>query len=145
MYNNLVEYVNNIDASRFVLKTKYDADTSDLEKKTPDASRLVKKTDYSAKITQIESKIPSISCLDTNTALTAFKNKIPDVNSFVKKTDYNTKIGEIEKKLTDHNHDKYITTPKCNKLIAENFSARLARANLVTKADFDDETKKPQS
>ena len=33
------------------------------------------------------------------------------VSSLVKKTNYDTKITEIEKKLTDHNHDKYITTP----------------------------------
>ena len=43
-----------------------------------------------------------------------------------KKTDYNTKINEIEKKITDHNHDKYITTPEFNKLTSENFAARLA-------------------
>ena len=43
----------------------------------------------------------------------------------VKKTDYDTKITEIEKKLTDHKHDKYITTLEFNKLIAENFAARL--------------------
>ena len=36
-----------------------------------------------------------------------------------KKTDYNTKINEIEKKITDHSHDKYITTPEFNKLTAE--------------------------
>ena len=50
----------------------------------------------------------------------------------------NTKVPEIEKKkLTDHNHDIYITTPEFNKLTAEVFDARLARANLMTKADFD--------
>ena len=54
----------------------------------------------------------------------------------LKKTDYNTKINEIEK-VTDHNHDKYKTTPKFNKLIAENFAARLTQANLVTKIDFN--------
>ena len=59
----------------------------------------------------------------------------------VKKTDYNTKISEIEKKPTDHNHDKYITTPEFNKLIGENFAARLKQANLITKADFGDELK----
>ena len=35
------------------------------------------------------------------------------------KTDYNTKINEIEKKLTDHNHEKYITTPEFNKLLMQ--------------------------
>ena len=34
MYDKLVVKVNNIDASRFVLKTKYDADKTELEKVT---------------------------------------------------------------------------------------------------------------
>ena len=41
------------------------------------------------------------------------------------------------KKLTDHNHDKYITTPKFNTLAADVFNARLAQANLLTKTEFD--------
>ena len=32
---------------------------------------------------------------------------------------------------------KYITIPEFNKLTTENFAARLAQANLVTKTDFD--------
>ena len=40
-------------------------------------------------------------------------------------------------KLTDHKHEKYVTTPEFKKLKAENFSARLAQANLITKTDFD--------
>ena len=53
-----------------------------------------------------------------------------------KKTDYNTKISEIENKITtDHDHDKYITTQEFNKLASENFTARLAQANLARKND----------
>ena len=59
----------------------------------------------------MEGKIPSISRLVTTSALTAVENKIPSASNLVNKTDYNTKITEIERKLTDHNHDKYITTP----------------------------------
>ena len=51
-YERLIEKVNNIDTTGFVLKTKYDTDKSDLEKKLsdaekkiPDTSGLVKKTD----------------------------------------------------------------------------------------------------
>ena len=33
-----------------------------------------------------------------------------DCSNLVKKTDYNTKINEIEKQITDHHHEKYITT-----------------------------------
>ena len=52
-------------------------------------------------------------------------------------TDYDTKITDIENKLNNHNHDKYVTTPEFNTLAADAFNARLARANLVTKTDFD--------
>ena len=55
----------------------------------------------------------------------------------MEKTHYNTKVSEIENKITDHNHDKYVTTPEFNKLTAENFKARLAKADLVTNTDFD--------
>ena len=53
------------------------------------------------------------------------------------KTGYNTKISGIEKKVSDHNHDKSITTPEFNRLATENFKARLKQADLVTKTDFD--------
>ena len=101
MYHKLVAKVNNIDNSGFVLKTKYIADKSDLEKKIndankkpPDASGLVKKTDYNSEISEIESRIPSITGLATNSALTAVESKIPDVSNLVKKkTDYDAKIS----------------------------------------------------
>ena len=84
-----------------------------------------------------EGKIPSIIGLATTSALTAVENKIPSNSNLVKKTDYQRKTTEIENKLTDHNHNKYITTPEFNKLTAENFSARLAQANLITKTEFN--------
>ena len=76
-------------------------------------------TDYDSKINYIEGKIPDVSNLATKTVLTTVENKIPHVSNLVKKTDYNAKITEIEKKFTDHNHDKYITTPEFNKLAAD--------------------------
>ena len=109
------------------------ADKRELEKKCPDGSNLAKKT----KLTEIGNKIPDVSSLATKTALTTVENKIPNVSNLVKKTDYNTNITEIEKKLTDHNHDKYITTPEFNTLPADFFNARLAQANLIAKTDFD--------
>ena len=78
---------------------------------------LLKKTDYNTKITEIEGKIPSISGLSTNAALTAVEKKIPNISRFFQKTDYNTKINEIENKLTDHNHDKCVTTPEFNTML----------------------------
>ena len=55
----------------------------------------------------------------------------------MKKADYNTKISDIKKKITNHNYEKYIATPEFKKLTTENFNARLAQANLITKTDFD--------
>ena len=57
--------------------------------------------------------------------------------NWLNKNNYEQKISELEKKLANHNDDpKYITTPEFNKGTAENFSARLIQANLVTKADI---------
>ena len=66
---------------KFVLKTTYDTDKTELEKKIPDTSGLVKKTNYNAKITEIEGKTPSISGLATNTALMTVENKIPNISN----------------------------------------------------------------
>ena len=135
--NQLLGKVNNIDTSKFVLKTKYDTDKSELENKIPGTSGLVKKTDYDSKITDIEDKIPYISGLATKTALYAVESKIPSVGSLVKKSDYNTKVTEIENKLNNHEHDKYITTTEFNALTADVFNTRLSQANQVTKTNFD--------
>ena len=96
-------------------------------------SNLVKK----AKLTGLKNKILDVSSLATKTALTAVENKIPSVSSLATKTDYDTKISEIEKKLTDHNHDKCITTPEFNTLAADLFNARLVQADFIRKTDFD--------
>ena len=92
VYNKLINKVNNVDASGFVLKTKYDTHKldlqkkiSDADKKIPDTNGLVKKTYYSAKASEIENKIPRISDLATSSALTAVENKILDVKNLVKK------------------------------------------------------------
>ena len=92
----LVTKVNNIDTSGFVLKTKYDTDTSELENKIPDASGLVKKTDYNTKTAEIEGKSPDISNLATKTALTSVENKIPSVNNLVKKQIIALKLQKLE-------------------------------------------------
>ena len=93
-YDKLVAKVDNIDTSRFVLKTKYDRDKSELENKIPDPSGLVKKTDYGAKITDIESKIPDVSNLVTKTALTTVENKIPNITQLNSKSDHDKEINK---------------------------------------------------
>ena len=90
VYDKLVAKVNNIDTSDFVLKTKYQTDKTELEKKIADVTNFDKK----AKLTELENKIPDVSNLGTKIALTAVENKIPSVSYLVKKTDYNTKIIE---------------------------------------------------
>ena len=81
VYDKLVAKVNNIDTSDFVLKTKYQTDKTELEKKIPDVTDFVKKT----KLTELENKIPDVSSLATKTALSAVESKIPSVSSLVKK------------------------------------------------------------
>ena len=137
VYNKLVAKVNGIDTSKFILKTKFDTDKSELENKILDISGLVKKTDYNTKIADIEGKIPNVTNLATKTALTSIENKIPNVSDLVKKTDYNSKITKIVNKLNNHNYDKYIDTQEFNKLAADVFNSRLAQENLITKTDFD--------
>ena len=50
VYNKLDAKVNNIGTNDFVLKTKYDADKSELEKKIPNVTDFVKE----AKLTELE-------------------------------------------------------------------------------------------
>ena len=124
VYDKLVAKVNNIDTSGFVLKTSYSVDKTELEKKIPNVTDFVKKP----KLTEIENKIPNIRNLATKSAITAVENKITSVSNLVNKTNYKTKITEIEKKLTGF-----------NTLASDIFNARLAQANLITKAGIDAE------
>ena len=94
-YNKLVAKANNIDTSRFVLKTKYDTNKSELENKIPNISTLVKKTDHNTKITEIESKIPDISNFATKTALTNLSNAVPDISTLIKKVTMAQKLKKL--------------------------------------------------
>ena len=95
VYDKLVSKVNNIDTSKFVLKTKYQADKAELEKKTFDVTDLAEKT----KLAELETKMPDVSGLATKTALTAVENKMTNVSSLAKNSNYDTKISELEKNL----------------------------------------------
>ena len=70
-YDKLIEKLNNIDTSDFVLKTNYQTGKTELEKKIPDVTDLVKE----AKLTELENKIPDVSNLATKTALILLKIK----------------------------------------------------------------------
>ena len=52
MYDKLVAKVNNTDNCDFVLKTSYNADKTELEKKIPNATDFVKKI----KLTELENR-----------------------------------------------------------------------------------------
>ena len=56
LFDKLVEKVNNIDTSDFVLETKYSTDKTELEMKIPDTSGLVKKTNYNTRNYNISNK-----------------------------------------------------------------------------------------
>ena len=89
MYDKLVAKGNNMDA--FILKTKYQTDKAELEKKISWCNWKKK-----AKLIELENKIPDVSGLATKSALTAVENKIPYVSSLAKKANYDTKISELE-------------------------------------------------
>ena len=127
--------LSNVVKNEVVKKTEYNTKIKNVEDKIPDITNLATKTVRNTNINEVKNEIPSISGLVTTSSFTAVENKIPSVSNLVNKTDYDTKVNEIKKKISDHNHDKYITTPEFNKLTAENFAARLAQANLITKAD----------
>ena len=57
VYDKLASKVNNIDTNDFVLKTKYQTDKTELEKKIANATGFVKKV----KLTKLENKIPDVS------------------------------------------------------------------------------------
>ena len=133
MYDKLVAKVNNIGTSGFVLKTKYDTDKSDLEKKNQYADKdflilvgLLKKTNYNAKITETEGKIHGFTGLATSAALNAVENKIPDVINLVKEKDYDAKILNIE--------SKYLTTDDCNTFTSQALDPKIKQKELGDKS-----------
>ena len=62
---------------------------------------------------EVKNEILNITKLVTTTALTTVENKVLNVNNLLKKIQNNTKIRETENDIiTDHDHDKCITTQK---------------------------------
>ena len=79
VYDKLVTKVNaiplnNIDTSDFALKTNYNTDKAELEKRIPNVTDFVKK----AKLTELADKIPDVSNLATKAVLTTVE-KIPQM------------------------------------------------------------------
>ena len=92
VYDKLVAKVNNIDTNDFVLKTKYNTDKTELEKKIPDVTDFVKKV----KLTELENKIHDISNLATKIALTTVENIIRYFTSLVKKKIMTQKLLKLK-------------------------------------------------
>ena len=75
-YNKLIPKVDNIDTNYFVLKTNYDTDKAELEKKIPNISNLAIKT----ALTTVENKIPDTSNLATKALVNKVENRIPNIS-----------------------------------------------------------------
>ena len=95
VYDKLAAKVNNAETSDFVLKTKYQTDNTELEKKIPDMADFVKKT----KLTELEDKVPDVSSLATKTALTAVGNKATNISCLVKKQTITQKLVSLKQNL----------------------------------------------
>ena len=94
-----------------------------------DTSDFVSKTKYDTDKSELEKKIPNVTDFVRKTKPTELENKIPDVSSLATKT-------EIEK-LLKLKRNLLIMIMTSMTLAANVFNARLALANLITKADFD--------
>ena len=83
----MVEKVDSIDTTKFLLKTTFDKYNLDKEKAIESIADVIEKNGSEA----------------TKNELDAGKNKIPDTNSLVKKTDLNSKTTETENKIPNIN------------------------------------------
>ena len=93
VYDKLMAKVNNIDTSDSVLKTKYQTDKTELERKFPNVTDFVKKV----KLTELENKIPDVSSLATKTALTAVEIKYRILLVLLKKQTITQKLMKLKK------------------------------------------------
>ena len=102
-------------------------------KKLRDAldNEVIKKTKFNTLKTKVNNLIHINQC---NPDKGHVDKKIPDTSSLATATVLNTNISEVKNKIS--NSDKYITTPKFNKLTAENVRTRWKQGNLVNKTDF---------
>ena len=118
-----------------VTNTTLNPNINEVKCKIPSITDLATTAALNAKVKEVKGKIPSITDIATTTVLTVVENKMANISNLVKKTDYNRKISKNENKITiDHDHDKYITS--------QEFTARLAQANLGSKSDITNFVKK---
>ena len=84
-----------------------------------DTGKFILKSDYYADKTELENKIPNISNLATKAALNKIENKIPDVSNLVKKSDYDTKIEDIGNKYINTTEFNKLATDTFNARIVQ--------------------------
>ena len=113
-YNKLVNKVNNIDTSGFLLKTKYAADKLELEKKIPDTSDLVKKLIIILKLLNQKTKFLILVIQQQKLHYLQLKIKLLILVIQSGKQITIRKLLKLRKKTTDHNHDRYIATTEYN-------------------------------
>ena len=106
VYDKLTPKVNSIDTTRFVLKTMYDTNKSEIENKISGTSGLVKKTDYNAKITEIE----------FNTLAADVFNARPAQANLITKTDFDTKLSILNRKITSNKSKHLLVENELKKL-----------------------------
>ena len=119
-YDKLVAKVNNIDTSDFVLKTKYQTDKTELEKKIPDVSDGVKKN----KTYWIKNKILDVSSLAAKTALIAVEKKMAasvfnarlSQTNLITKTDFDAKLSSLNRKITSNKSKHLLVANELKKL-----------------------------
>ena len=95
-------------------------------------NEFVKSAKYSTlktKVNNLEKKIPYATTL-IHINQSEVGNKIPNTSSLMTIDVLRTKISEVENRIPDHT--KYITIPEFPKLAAENFTAKLKQADLVS-------------
>ena len=123
-----------LDITNLAINTSFSTKIKEVKGETPSITNLANNASLNTKINAVKGEIRNSNNLATTTAPIAVEKKTPDVSNLVKKTDYNTKISENENKtITDHDHDKYITTQEFSKLTSEKFPGRLKSANLASK------------
>ena len=144
VYNSKIKDIPDI--TNLAANTTPNAKINEVKNKLRGITNLATNIALNAEINEVQNKIPNITNLDTTTttaALIAVKSKITIVRNLVKKNNYNSKFSEIENKIsTSHDHDEYITTQEFNNLISENWTARLAQANLASKSNIANFVKK---
>ena len=126
--NAKIKYIEDkiLDITNLAINTSFSTKIKEVKDEIPRITNLANNASLNTKINAVKGEIRNSNNLATTTAPIAVEKKTPDVSNLVKKTDCNTKISENENKtITDHDHDKYITTQEFNKLTSEKFPARL--------------------